>query len=156
MTVPLRLFLRRSPDVAPGALRVSREIAVKVPTDLSVVEEVVDLVASHCLAGGLPPKAARFNLRVALTEALSNAIKYGNRLDPSKAVEVMVELLDSSFRVVVQDEGTGFDPTTVPDPTTPDRLERVDGRGLFLIRNLVDEVSFNDRGNSICMVLRRA
>jgi serine/threonine-protein kinase RsbW len=56
----------------------------------------------------------------------------------------------------VADQGDGFDPAIVPDPTLPERLEEEDGRGLFLIRQLVDEVRFNDRGNAICMVLRRA
>ena len=93
---------------------------------------------------------------MALSEALSNAIVYGNGLDPSKSVDVRVELGDSGIAVHVCDEGDGFDPRTVPDPTLPERVDRPDGRGLFLIRQLVDDVSFNDRGNSICMILRRA
>ncbi len=128
---------------------------MRVPTDLQVVEEAVDVVARHCLASGLPPRTARFNLRVALSEALANAIVYGNRLDPAKQVEVRVQM-GRTFAVHVRDEGGGFDPAAVPDPTQPDRLERPDGRGLFLIRQLMDDVSFNDRGNAICMILRRA
>jgi len=62
----------------------------------------------------------------------------------------------TGLTVQVCDQGDGFDPSVVPDPTEPNRLERDDGRGLFLIRNLVDEVRFNERGNTICMVLRRA
>ncbi|MBI4419740.1 MAG: ATP-binding protein [Gemmatimonadetes bacterium] len=131
-------------------------ISVKVPTDLEVVEEAVDVVARHCLASGLNPKAARFNLRVALSEALANAIVYGNGLDPTKSVEVRVVIAAPGFSVHVCDEGPGFDPSAVPDPTLPDRIDRPDGRGLFLIRKLVDDVSFNDRGNAICMTLRRA
>lgn len=116
----------------------------------------MDVVARHCLASGLTPHTARFNLRVALSEALANAIVYGNRMDPEKQVEVRVQVGDGGFAVHVSDEGAGFDPSTVPDPTLPDRIERPDGRGLFLIRQLVDQVSFNDRGNAICMILRRA
>lgn len=132
------------------------EIALRVPTALDVVEEAVDLVARHCLASGLTPRAARFNLRVALAEALANAIIYGNRLDPGKTVDVRVVVTPSLLTVHVADQGDGFDPALVPDPTIPERLEEEDGRGLFLIRQLVDEVRFNDRGNAICMVLRRA
>lgn len=132
------------------------EISVRVPTDLSVVEEAVDLIARHCLASGLPPRAARFNLRVALAEALANAIIYGNRLDPDKFVDVRVVVTRSGLTLNVCDQGDGFDPDAVPDPTLPDRVERPDGRGLFIIRKLVDEVRFNERGNTICMVLRRA
>ena len=152
LTAPLRLCVRRSePDPDQGF-----EISVRVPTDLAVVEEVVDVVARHCLAGGLPPRRARFNLRVALSEALANAIIYGNGLDPEKRVDVRVVVAIGAVRVHVSDEGEGFDPELIPDPTLPDRVTRPDGRGLFLIRQLVDQVSFNDRGNAICMTLRRA
>ncbi len=132
------------------------EISLRVPTDLTVVEEAVDLIARHCLASGLPPHTARFNLRVVLAEALANAIIYGNRLDPDKFVDVRVVVSRTGLMAHVCDQGEGFDPADVPDPTEPDRLERSDGRGLFLIRKLADEVRFNERGNTICMVLRRA
>jgi serine/threonine-protein kinase RsbW len=131
-------------------------ISLRVPSDLQVVEEAVDVIARHCLASGLGSRAARFNLRVALSEALSNAIVYGNGQDPAKSVDVRVEVAERDIAVHVRDQGEGFDPTIVPDPTLPDRVQRPDGRGLFLIRQLVDDVSFNDRGNSICMILRRA
>jgi serine/threonine-protein kinase RsbW len=152
---PLRLSVRRHPTPAEVAER-GIEITLRVPTALDVVEEAVDVVARHCLAGGLAPHAARFNLRVALSEALANAIIYGNRLDPGKVVDVRVVITASRLSLHVADEGEGFDPATIPDPTAPERIEAEDGRGLFLIRQLVDEVRFNDRGNAICMVLRRA
>jgi len=132
------------------------EISLRVPTALEVVEEAVDLVARHCLASGLAPRAARFNLRVALSEALSNAIVYGNRMDPQKFVDVRVVVGPDSFSLHVQDEGEGFDHSLMPDPTVPDAIEAPEGRGLFLIRQLMDEVQFNERGNSICMIMRRA
>ncbi len=153
MTAPLRLCVRRTAQANNAG---DVEISVRVPSELDAVEEAVDAVARHCLASGLGPKVARFNLRVALTEALANAIIYGNGLDPSKSVDVRVTAESACFRVHVCDEGRGFDPDAVPDPTLPDRIERSDGRGLFLIRQLVDDVFFNDRGNSICMILRRA
>lgn len=131
-------------------------IAVRVPTDLDVVEEAVDLVARHCLASGVPPRAARFVVRVALCEALANAMTYGNRLDPGKRVDVRVEVDERTVQLHVSDEGEGFDPSIVPDPTDPTHLEEEDGRGLFLIRQLVDEVRFNEQGNAICMIMRRA
>ncbi len=132
------------------------EISIRVPTDLDVVEEAVDLVARHCLASGVAPRAARFNLRVALCEALANAIVYGNRLDPEKRVYVRVEVADEELAVYVRDEGEGFDPEHVPNPTDPERIGLEEGRGIFLIRQVVDEVHYNDRGNSICMIMRRA
>lgn len=132
------------------------EIGLRVPTDLDVVEEAVDLIARHCVASGVAPRAARFQVRVALCEALANAIVYGNKLDPAKRVEISVHVDHTLVRVCVEDQGAGFDPTVVPDPTRSDRIEAEDGRGLFLIRQLADEVYHNDRGNSICMIMRRS
>lgn len=132
------------------------EIALQVPSDLEIVEEVVDLVARHCVASGVPTHAARFTLRVVLCEALANAILYGNRLDPDKRVDVRVAVEPDGVVLHVCDEGDGFDPAAVPDPTAANRLDCEDGRGLFLIRQLVDEVWHNERGNAICMKLRRA
>jgi len=120
-----------------------------------VVEEAVDLVARHCLAAGLPPASARFKLRVALSEALANAIIYGNRHDSQKSVDVRVEVSKTMLAVHVSDEGDGFRPQEVPDPTLPDGLEQTSGRGLFLIREMVDDVRFNEKGNSVCMMMRR-
>jgi len=132
------------------------EISVRVPTAIDVVEEAVDLVARHCLASGLPPATARFKLRVALSEALANAIIYGNRNDSEKSVEVRVTVTTQTISVHVSDEGDGFDPNTVPNPTLLEGLEQTSGRGLFLIREMVDEVQFNEKGNSICMMMHRA
>jgi serine/threonine-protein kinase RsbW len=132
------------------------QFSLRVPTTLDVVEEAVDLLARHCLASGLPPRRARFNLRVVLAEALTNAIVYGNAMDPAKRVDVRVDVDGGRLAIHVRDEGDGFDPTQIPSPTDPDRIQRTDGRGLFLIRQLSDEVHFNERGNAICMIMRCA
>ncbi|HXV90011.1 MAG TPA: ATP-binding protein, partial [Gemmatimonadales bacterium] len=85
---------------------------------------------------------------------LTNAIVYGNHADPAKRVRVRVELGLRVVHIHVEDDGDGFDSATVPDPTTPDRLLFEDGRGLFVIRHLVDDVSFNARGNAVCLTLK--
>lgn len=130
------------------------ELLLRVPSDLSFVAEAVDLVASHTPSGILSPRRVQFNLRTVLAEALANAITYGNREDPTKKVEVRVEARSEFIRVTVTDSGEGFDPTVVPDPTAPEGLEREDGRGLFVIRHLVDAVDFNAKGNAVCLTLR--
>lgn len=155
LTAPLRLCVRRRETADPRSQARRVVISIRVPTSLDVIEEAVDLMARHCLACGLPVRAARFNLRVALCEALANAIVYGNALDPRKDVDVEAIVSDEALQVHVQDEGDGFDHTDVHDPTTPECLREETGRGLFLIRQLVDEVRFNDRGNAICMIMRR-
>ena len=125
-----------------------------VPSDLGMVGDAVELVASHLPPGTLSPRRISFNLRTALAEALGNAIRYGNGEDPDRVVRVYVELGRDFVRIHVDDDGHGFDPSRLPDPTHPENLEREYGRGLFVIRHLVDDVAFNEKGNGICLTLR--
>jgi serine/threonine-protein kinase RsbW len=129
-------------------------LSLAVPSDLALVGDAVELVARHCDVGVLSPRRLQFNLRTALAEALANAIRYGNRYDRTKLVRVEIDCGRDAVRIVVADDGTGFDPSEVPDPTTPENLVREDGRGLFVLRHLVDQVEFNQQGNSVCLVLR--
>ena len=147
MTPPLRLDVRRE-----GAGEV--QVSLDVPSDLAFVGPAVELVVGSCPAGCLSPRRLRFNLRTALAEALSNAIAYGNRSDPTKVVHVRMVAERASVRIYVTDDGQGFDPTRIPDPTLPENRERDAGRGLFVLRHLVDSVSFNAKGNAICLTLR--
>jgi serine/threonine-protein kinase RsbW len=153
MTSPLLLCVRRSP--ASDAKGVATLVTLRLPSDIGWIEEAVELVVRHCLAGHQTTKKTRFRLQVVLSEALSNAIVRGNGEDRDKWVDVRVELLAEVIRVHVTDEGEGFDPASVPDPITPEQLDTAGGRGLYLIRKLVDSVEFNEQGNSICMTLRR-
>lgn len=156
MSVPLRLSVLRRDVTVPESPRTALRLSVRLPSELGVLEEAVDVVARHCLAEGLAPQRARFHLRVALCEAIANAIIYGNGQDPAKTVEVHVTVSEPAFTIEVVDEGGGCNADCLAAPCLPDDLEAAGGRGLFLIRQLVDEVTFNDRGNAICMVLRRA
>jgi serine/threonine-protein kinase RsbW len=92
-----------------------------------------------------------FSIRLALEEALVNAIKHGNQMDQSKKVQVSYRLLADRFEVAIADEGSGFDPNDVPDPTAAENLERPCGRGLMLMRHYMSEVRYNDRGNAVVM-----
>jgi serine/threonine-protein kinase RsbW len=125
-----------------------------VPSDLGMVGDAVELVATHLPPGTLSPRRISFNLRTALAEALGNAIRYGNGEDPDRVVRIYVELRRDFVRIHVDDDGHGFDPTRLPDPTHPDNVEREYGRGLFVMRHLVDDVAFNEKGNGICLTLR--
>ena len=153
MTSPLRICVRRSS--APDAGGAATLVTLRLPSDVNCIEEAVELVTRHCLAGHQTTQTARFRLRVVLSEALSNAIVQGNREDRTKWVDVRAELKPDAIRVWVTDEGAGFDPASIPEPIRPEQLDEARGRGLYLIRKLVDVVQFNERGNSICMILRR-
>ena len=148
MTTPQRLAVRRH---ATGS---ETELSLDVPSDLAYVGPAVELVAGALPGGLLSARRIRFNFRTAFAEALANAIAYGNRHDRARMVRVRLEVSPEAVRLHVTDEGSGFDPGDVPDPTRPDRLEREDGRGLFVLRSLVDQVVFNEKGNSVCLTLR--
>jgi serine/threonine-protein kinase RsbW len=130
------------------------DLVLDIPSDLSSIEETVEYVMARCTRCGANPKRLRMNLRVCLAEALANAILYGNRKDPAKRVKMEVTFRDSAITACITDQGPGFNPMTVPDPTIPANLTRTEGRGIFLMRKLLDEVHFNDQGNSVTLVLR--
>src|SRR5690606_14388826 len=131
------------------------EYAFELPNDLRAIEKSVQYLMERGQAVGFDGDRLRLNLRVGLTEALANAMLYGNCRDPRKRVRVEASLTPEAITVRVTDEGRGFDPSTVIDPTLPASRVRAGGRGLYLIRQLMDHVEFNERGNSITMVLRR-
>jgi serine/threonine-protein kinase RsbW len=152
-TAALQLVVRRTPP--RGFTPAGTRVQFVMPSEVRCIEHAVSLVARHCLAGVPPDGRLRFRLQVAVAEALANAVVRGNREDPSKVVNVDAELRSDAIVIRVTDEGDGFDPERVPDPLAPDQLADTRGRGLFLIRKLVDDVRFNERGTSICMTLSR-
>lgn len=89
------------------------------------------------------------NIMIAVTEAVNNAIKHGNRNDKSKNVALSLSLEDSMIRFVIKDHGKGFDYENLPDPTAPENLEKPSGRGIFLMKNLSDEVHFKEDGRVV-------
>ena len=130
------------------------DLVLEIPTDIHSIGGAVDYVMSRCVTCQSHARKLNLNFRVGLTEALSNAMMYGNGHDPSKNVVVEIVMGEGRLQATVRDQGSGFDPTAVPDPTLPENLSRPCGRGLFLMRELLDEVWYNDRGNEVTLVLR--
>ena len=89
------------------------------------------------------------NIMIAVTEAVNNAIKHGNSNDKSKSVYLSLSLKDSLIQFVIKDEGNGFDYENLPDPTSPENLEKIGGRGIFLMKHLSDEVDFKEKGKIV-------
>jgi len=129
-------------------------LTLELVNDVGAIGHAVEYLTQVCAVSCTDLSRLRLNFRVGLTEALSNAMLYGNKADPQKKVQVEVSFEGGHIRVQVTDEGLGFDPSVVPDPTTPENLTRTGGRGIFLMRSLMDEVRFNDLGNSVTLVLR--
>ncbi len=89
------------------------------------------------------------NIMVAVTEAVNNAIRHGNKFDKDKNVELALTVDNNRVTFEVEDQGTGFDYTNLLDPTAPENLENPGGRGIFLIRHLADEVEFSKDGRCV-------
>ncbi len=89
------------------------------------------------------------NILVAVTEAVNNAIQHGNKFDPAKEIEVEYEKKKNSLVFRITDQGQGFDFTTIPDPTDPENLEKINGRGVFLMFKLADKVNFKENGRVV-------
>lgn len=142
----------REPETPDGDVAYQLEI----PADVRCVREAVELIASACFAGEASSGARiLFRLRVLLAEAISNSILFGAAGSRERKVRIEALVNNQRIRLEVTDDGPGFDPSEVPDPTLPDGLARPIGRGLFLIRSLADQVEFNERGNTIWMTLAR-
>lgn len=145
-------------DGRPNGLRVTLE--VELPSHIDYVEQVVELVRGQCEQLGFAGAQLTLNVPVALSEALSNAILRGNAQRDGTSVCVKAAIDANALIVEVRDEGAGFDLDACSvDPTTEENLQRDCGRGLFLMRQLMDRVErFDDRernGNIIRLTLRR-
>ena len=93
-----------------------------------------------------------FDIHVGFEEALRNAMIHGNQQDPEKKVLVETEVTGESVTILVEDEGEGFEPGELPDPTHGDNLLRESGRGVYLIKHLMDEVRYENGGRRVIMV----
>jgi serine/threonine-protein kinase RsbW len=138
------------------ATRVTRPIQRKLVLEnrLEEVSRCEDVLLADLDAMGFGG-ADRFAIKLALEEALANAIKHGNACDQAKHVTVDYDVNPQQVRISVCDEGCGFDPADVPDPTLDENLEKPHGRGVMLMRTYMSDVSFNKSGNCVTMVKQR-
>jgi serine/threonine-protein kinase RsbW len=161
---------RRDDEVEPGrsfrrSAGQSEEVITldsnPLPTDLTILSETAEaqriqqIILDHLLANGFSDREL-FGIKLALEEALVNAMKHGNRMDRTKKVWVSYRVHNDEFVIRIRDEGKGFNPAEVPDPTVEENLERACGRGLLLMRYYMTEVLFLEEGNVCEMRKRRA
>ncbi len=116
----------------------------------SVIEQLLT-----ALAGAQWSEHEIFGIHLAVEEALVNAIRHGNGLDPKKLVSARFRLSRERLEVEITDEGNGFNPAKLPDPTADEHIEAPCGRGVLLMRNFMNRVEYNDRGNRVVMEKRR-
>ena len=123
-----------------------------IPSDTTAGRRILDEVLDELKARHWGNRDV-FGIHLAVEEALVNAIMHGNRLDSDKQVRVRCRVSPKVVRVEITDEGEGFDPSKVPDPTDPERLEVPSGRGVMLMKAFMSRVEYNDSGN--CVVLEK-
>lgn len=115
--------------------------------NISLVERLIDdISAKYKLHDDVYGK-----ILLAVVEGVNNAIVHGNKLDSLKFVNIQYAVNESFIEFIIQDEGHGFDLSTIPDPTKPENLEKTHGRGVFLMNHLADEIQFLDGGNKVSM-----
>lgn len=123
---------------------------VWIPNDTAEAREVQERIVGLMEQNAWPMREC-FGVRLALEEALVNAIKHGNRMEPDKKVYISCLLTSDEVTIVIEDQGEGFKLEEVPDPTEDDNLEKPGGRGIMLIRSFMNGVSYNERGNRLTM-----
>lgn len=132
--------------VAMEAIEASRALEIYSKSEnISLVEQLIDEVCEE----NKVHEDYYGNILIAITEAVNNAIVHGNDNDPNKKILINVEAIEPNIKFQVSDEGTGFDFDNLPDPTDPENLDKPNGRGVFLMRHLADEVSFFEEGKTV-------
>ncbi len=122
-----------------------------VPNDLRSAKQPESRIMSDLVAHGYDSDTT-FAIKLALEEAMANAVKHGNRNDPTKRIVVRYGVDAQRAVIMIRDEGCGFCPDRVPDPTLEENLERPNGRGIMLMFNYMTRVVFNKDGNEVWML----
>jgi serine/threonine-protein kinase RsbW len=133
------------------ATRLDFRIKSKVDAIYSVEQEILECASELGYDGD-----SCFCLRLAMDEALINAIIHGNHRDEGKFIHIIALCDRSQIAITVQDEGDGFDQTTLINPTQEPYLHKTSGRGVYLIQQFTHELQFNDKGNAITFIINRA
>lgn len=118
----------------PGSLRIVEKAIDEVTFDLGITQESYGKIL------------------VSTLEGVNNAILHGNQSDPQKIVHVEIGYEKNQLKIKISDEGNGFVPSNVPDPTIPENREELNGRGVFLMSRLADKIKFSKKGNTVTMI----
>jgi serine/threonine-protein kinase RsbW len=128
---------------------------MSIPSDPEYIERVEKKTEKIAKQAGLNENATD-NLAIAVTEVVANAIVHGNRRDSSKKVTIEFILDERNIKVLISDEGTGFDPKDIKNPTTPENILKESGRGVFIVKALMDDVRFrfSDKGTVTTLIMK--
>lgn len=129
--------------------------SISIPSDFAAVPKVETLIDKVCNQLGVNEDFYG-NVLIAVTEAVNNAIQHGNSFNQELDVNVSVGDTNTDFCFSVKDFGRGFDFNNLPDPTAPENIEKENGRGIFLMKNLAEEVEFEDNGTRVNIYFSKA
>jgi serine/threonine-protein kinase RsbW len=128
-------------------------VQMVIPSDLAAGRKAQQQILDQLAGKGFCPDSL-FAVQVALDEALTNAIKHGNRLDPQKKVRINTRISPEQAEIVIEDEGPGFARDDIPDPTCGENLEKPCGRGLLLMESVMNHVEYSRGGRCVRMIRR--
>jgi len=134
---------------------VIQEFEEVIPSDTSAGQLVQERIIQH-LEELRYDERDLFGIRLAIEEALVNAIKHGNQMDPTKTVRIICRIDARKVRIEIEDQGEGFQPEEVPDPTADENLERPCGRGIMLMRAFMSSIVYNEAGNRVVLEKHRS
>jgi serine/threonine-protein kinase RsbW len=118
--------------------------------NLRVVENAIDELVNEV---GIPQENYG-KIMVSTLEAVNNAIMHGNKYEREKLVDIRMSFRQGKLRIKVTDEGNGFEPASIPDPTLPQNIESLNGRGVFLMSKLADQIKYSKKGNAVTMYFK--
>jgi len=133
-----------------------RTVTLDIASRFEMLDVVQTVLAQCCAVVGFDDEAVHY-MSVAVRESVVNAIRHGNRQDESKRVHVQFTIHDRALEIQVRDEGRGFDPASIADPLAPENLLKAYGRGIFFMRQFMDEVThaFPANGGTVVRMLKR-
>jgi serine/threonine-protein kinase RsbW len=147
-----------APPILPGEPPRSGHVLLQriAPSRLDLKQELLDAIAGVILSQGLVLEEDAPWLSLCLDEALVNAMLHGNEGDPDTAIDIEVRMNEERWMVLISDRGAGFDPEQIPDPEQPDSLLLEHGRGIRIMREWLDELTYYRGGATVFMARRRA
>jgi serine/threonine-protein kinase RsbW len=128
-----------------------RRLKIESKTNnLSLVEKMIDEVTGEI---GISQDSYG-KILVSTMEGVNNAILHGNKCRPEKYVDIEIRYSSNELKVSISDEGEGFCPESVPDPTIPENIEELNGRGVYIMKKLADEITYSEKGNAVTMTFK--
>lgn len=137
------------------SFQIPKEYELIIPSELDRIQEVEDFTEKIATKMNFSEEA-KDSLAIAVTEVTNNAIIHGNKKDAGKKVVIRYHISESAITITVRDEGAGFDPDKISNPLAPENLLKESGRGIFIIKALLDEVSFHfNKGGTLVKMVKK-